>query len=113
MNIQNICMIILGAISLLALIDLRIKSKELNNLRDTFQRNPLHKQTQNNDLKIENSDNQTIILQINELKNQKSFSNFLLVIIAIELLFIVLIICRLYSNAYGIDDSAFKLFALF
>ena len=98
MSIQNICIIILGSISLLALFDLRKKTKELDGLKCKFEREPLNGNEQPNE------NYKTIILQLHKLEKQIFFSNIVLCIVAIVLVFLSVLMCKMYMSENNIQQ---------
>lgn len=107
MSIQNICIIILGGISLLALFDLRKKTKELDGLKCKFEREPSSNNEQPTD------DNKTVILQLNRLKKQLTFLNVALCIAILLLLFLCTLSCKTYMNTNDLKDFTGIIISLF
>lgn len=107
MSIQNICIIILGSISLLALFDLRKKTKELDGLKCKFERQPLDA----NELPTE--EKSTLALQINELRKQQKIENILLFIIILAVIFLIILTSKIYVKTYNVQDYSDGIYKLF
>lgn len=100
---QTICIIILGAIALLALIDLRKKTKELERLKSHFE---YKSNKEIDEVKQEmNSYNDTekIIMQNHDIKTQCSIITALLIvlILLISVMFITYMRGYVQNDAYN------------
>lgn len=101
--IQTICIIILGAISLLALIDLRKKTKELERLKMHFEYKS-NKEIDTVKQEIDShNDTEKIIMQNHDIKTQNNIIICMLVILLllISVMFLTYIRGYVKTNNYS------------